>query len=405
MKDIQVINYCEVCCSNSILEVLDLGEHPLCDDLISIGSDKVNTKYPIKVGLCNTCLTSHQMYQVDKVKLFPKNYHYRARFTKDVLDGMTSLKNSVLEKRGSLKNKIVLDIGCNDGCLLDTFKKDGAFTIGVEPTNASKDAEKKGHKIFNNFFDKETAILIKESFATIDFITFTNVFAHIENLKELLENLKIIISENTCLIIENHYLGSILEKNQFDTFYHEHPRTYSLNSFIKVAENLDMTITKYEFPSRYGGNIRVFLENLRHNDKLNLDNQILDKEKLFKDQFLEMNKFLKDWKVKKRAEIIDYVEKYGPMPAKAFPGRAAILIKFLELNENHISAIYERTGSQKIGNYVPSTRIPILDESIFFEKYISSKVILNLAWHISHEIKNYLIKKGFEGKVINILDE
>ena len=60
---------------------------------------------------------------------------------------------------------------------------------------------------------------------------------------------------------------------------------------------------------------------------------------------------------------------------------------------------------QKIGNYVPSTRIPILDESIFFEKYISSKVILNLAWHISHEIKNYLIKKGFEGIVINILDE
>ena len=405
MKDIQVINFCEVCGSNSIQEVLDLGEHPLCDDLIPVGSNKVNTKYPIKVGLCNTCLTSHQMYQVDKVKLFPKEYHYRARFTKDVLDGMTGLKNSVLEKKGSLKNKIVLDIGCNDGCLLDIFKKDGAFTIGVEPTNASKDAEKKGHKIFNNFFDKKTATLIKESFPPIDFITFTNVFAHIDNLKELLENLKLIISENTSLIIENHYLGSILEKNQFDTFYHEHPRTYSLNSFIKVAETLKMTITKYEFPSRYGGNIRVFIENFRNNNTSNFDNHILDKEKLFKDQFLEMKRFLKDWKVKKRAEIIDYVEKYGPMPAKAFPGRAAILIKFLELNEKHISAIYERTGSQKIGNYVPSTRIPILDESIFFEKYISSKVILNLAWHISPEIKNYLIKNGFDGIVINILDE
>ena len=107
MKDVKVINFCEVCGSNSIQEVLDLGEHPLCDDLIPFGSDKVNTKYPIKVRLCNTCLTSHQMYQVDKVKLFPKNYHYRARFTKDVLDGMTSLKNSVLEKKGSLKNNFL----------------------------------------------------------------------------------------------------------------------------------------------------------------------------------------------------------------------------------------------------------------------------------------------------------
>ena len=88
----------------------------------------------------------------------------------------------------------------------------------MEPTNASKDAEDKGHTIFNNFFDKNTATLIKNSYPSIDFITFTNVFAHIENLKELLENLKILISENTSLIIENHYLGSILEKNHLILF-------------------------------------------------------------------------------------------------------------------------------------------------------------------------------------------
>ena len=62
---------------------------------------------------------------------------------------------------------------------------------------------------------------------------FTNVFAHIEDLKNLLKNLGLILSENTVLIIENHYLGSIIKKNQFDTFYHEHPRTYSLKSFEK----------------------------------------------------------------------------------------------------------------------------------------------------------------------------
>ena len=66
----------------------------------------------------------------------------------------------------------------------------------------------------------------------IDLITFTNVFAHIDNLNLLILNLKKVLSKNTTIIIENHYMGSVLQKNQFDTFYHEHPRTYSLKSFI-----------------------------------------------------------------------------------------------------------------------------------------------------------------------------
>ena len=71
MKNIQLISFCEVCNSNSIKEVLNLGSHPLCDDLIPISSIKINNKYPIKIGLCENCQTAHQMYQVDKVKLFP----------------------------------------------------------------------------------------------------------------------------------------------------------------------------------------------------------------------------------------------------------------------------------------------------------------------------------------------
>ena len=84
------------------------------------------------------------------------------------------------------------------------------------------------------------------------------MFAHIEDLSNLLKNLKKIITSNTYLIIENHYLGSVLEKKQFDTFYHEHPRTYSFTSFLKISNILDMKIVNCTFPSRYGGNIRSY---------------------------------------------------------------------------------------------------------------------------------------------------
>jgi hypothetical protein len=61
-------------------------------------------------------------------------------------------------------------------------------------------------------------------------------------------------------VIENHYLGAVLKRKQFDTFYHEHPRTYSYGSFMKIAETMGMQIDLVQFPSRYGGNIRVVLK-------------------------------------------------------------------------------------------------------------------------------------------------
>ena len=82
---------------------------------------------------------------------------------------------------------------------------------------------------------------------------------HIEDLTEVLRAVKSMMAENTVVVIENHYLGSVLNGNQFDTFYHEHPRTYSYTSFVHMAHELGVQISGVDFPSRYGGNIRVFL--------------------------------------------------------------------------------------------------------------------------------------------------
>ena len=97
--------------------------------------------------------------------------------------------------------------------------------------------------------------------------------------------------------------------------------------------------------------------------------------------------------------------KYGTLKAKAFPGRAAILIKLLSLDEKIISSVYEKTNSMKVGNYIPGTRIPIKPDKILFKNIKKEKIILNLAWHISSEIKKYLKNKGFKGKIIDILEK
>jgi hypothetical protein len=400
------ITSCEVCGNDKLESVLDLGYHPMCDDLVKVGDNRVCKEYPIEILFCKNCNTAHQRFQVPKEDLFPATYHYRSRFTADVINGMKGLVGSCSQRFGDLAKKKVLDIGCNDGSLLDCFCEKGALTIGIEPTGAYLDAEAKGHITYNSFLSEKLAASIVEIHGKPDFITFTNVFAHIEDLQEVLRSLKILMNVNTIIVIENHYLGSVLDGNQFDTFYHEHPRTYSHGSFIQMASTLDTDLSGIEFPSRYGGNIRVFLGNSLHTNNtgtVDLDKLEL-RENNFFDDFASLRKNIESWLELKKKSLQEQFEKHGKLNAKAFPGRAAILVKLLGLDQDLISAVYEKPGSLKVGHYLPGTRIPILSDDDLFNMHDQSLPLLNLAWHIPQEIRVYLSEHRYHGDVFDIID-
>ena len=395
------VKRCQICLNKKMKQVLDLGNQPICDDL---KKDKIGKKYKTNILFCDKCITAYQKYSIKNKLLFPKNYHYRARNTKDVVEGMKDFANSVLKKvkkRGKIK---VLDIGCNDGTLLNFFKKKGCKTYGVEPTDAYKDALNKGHKIFNCYFDYKNSKKIKKLIKNIDIITFTNVFAHIDNLDELLKSLKNILQEDTIVVIENHYLGDIIDQTQFDTFYHEHPRTYSLNSFLGISKKIQLKIVDVKFVKRYNGNIRVFLKKEKKNNEKVM--RIIKDEQKLKKSIYKFQKKLNTWKINKKKEIDKIVKQYGPIPAKAFPGRAAIPINLLGLNKNSISAVYEKNISLKLGYLVPGTNIPILSDKLLFNVLKNKKIVVNFAWHIKKEINNYMKNKlKFRGKIIDIISQ
>jgi hypothetical protein len=402
------INGCEVCGGSELVSVLNLGLHPMCDDLVPQSDDRFCNEYPIEILFCEVCKTAHQKFQVPKKELFPQTYHYRSRFTADVLNGMRELVDSCENHIGSLVGKKVIDIGCNDGSLLGFFKNKGAQTFGIEPTGAAKDAELQGHIVYNDFLSESLASEVVRCHGKPDVIVFTNVFAHIENLAEVVKSLQCLMSSQTLLIIENHYLGAVLEGNQFDTFYHEHPRTYSFTSFVYIAQSLGTHISNLEFPARYGGNIRIFMGESSKVDYLNNSSIIQEtqtKEKKFLELFYNMQKNIEKWKKSKKRLISELVQKHGKLRAKAFPGRAAILVKLLELDENTILAVHEKPGSMKIGHFLPGTRIPIVSDDELFSSANQSAPLLNLAWHIPAEIRTYLAQHGYHGSVIDIIEQ
>ena len=400
----RIIKNCQIC-NNKLINFLDLGKQPLCDDLTQ--QPNSSKFFKLKVSYCKNCLTAFQKYNIEKKILFPKSYHYRSANTNDVVDGMKALVKSSKKYCVNLKNKVVLDIGCNDGTLLSFFKKEGCRTYGIEPTGAAKEAKKKGHFILDKYFDLKASKQIKSKISKIDIITFTNVFAHIEDFKNLLLSLNNIISENTLVIIENHYLGEVIKKNQFDTFYHEHPRTYSLRSFVEISKLLNVNLIDYQFVKRYNGNIRVYLKKRgkifkskkKINNNLRSEKMIINKIKNFQTK-------VDNWKYNKKQLIDKLVKQKGPIPAKAFPGRASILINLLDLDSKSISNIYEKNFSLKVNKFAPGTNIKILKEKNLSYDERNKGVIINFAWHISKEIKKYLRDNlKYKGKIIDLISK
>lgn len=397
------ITSCEVCGSDALGSVLDLGAHPMCDDLVKIGQSRICAEFPIDILYCETCRTAHQRFQLPKRELFPWDYHYRSRQTADVLMGMRQLTEACDRLCGEVSGKSVLDIGCNDGSLLSIFAEFGARTYGIEPTGASADARRAGHVVIDAFLDEAVARAFVGRHGCPDIITFTNVFAHIEDLAEVIRALTILTGNATFVVIENHYLGAIIEKNQFDTFYHEHPRTYSFRSFQLIARALGMRLVHVEFPARYGGNIRVFMSRTGNAAQDSQHWAEIDAaESRFAGELARMAQSIDRWRARKLQEIEDAVRQHGPLRAKAFPGRSAIPIKLLGLDTGQISAVYEKPSSAKIGYYVPGTRIPIVSDDEF-DAGAPGGPLINLAWHISGEIGSYMRSRFYQGPIIDII--
>jgi SAM-dependent methyltransferase len=396
-----VVDRCQVCDSSNLESLLFLGYLPPVNTMPLIGTPlEEQPAYPAELLRCKDCTLAQLGLIVDPAILFPPSYPYTSGTTRILRENFAELSREVDSLYPLKPNQLVVDIGSNDGTLLSNFQKEGIRVFGIEPTNAAKLAIERGIPSMISFFNKAAAEKAAAGQGRAQIITATNVFAHIEDIHNIVAGMLTLLDEDGIFISESHYFLSLLETLQYDTIYHEHLRYYTLTSLKRLLEMHGMEVIHAKRIPTHGGSIRVYATRKGRHPVQGSVNRILDEEKrgITADAFKHFKHAVVQSKLDLLALLNGIKAKGGRVYGIGAPSRASTLINYVGLDDGILDCVLEIEGSYKIGKYIPGTIIPVWEESRLFSD--QPEYALLLSWHIADELIPKLQSRGFQGQFI-----
>ena len=363
--------------------------------------------FPLELFRCENCGHVQIGHEVSPEVLFPYSYPYLSGSTKILRDNFQNLSEQCFKLNLIEKGSLVVDVGSNDGTLLTPFFNSGAKVLGIEPSKASEVANNNGIETLNKYFNKESVDYVLQKFGKAKLVTAANVFAHIPNPHEVVDSIVMLMEDKGVFISESHYLLDLLETNQYDTIYHEHLRYYHLDSLRKLFDSHGLEIFRCEKIPTHGGSIRVYA--CRKGD-FEIDKSVGEMIAIEEEKGMINGSLLSNFRqrvINSKVSLYSMLQELKSEDNSIFgigaPSRASTLINYLGLDDGIIDAVMEVSTSHKLNKYMPGTRIPVLDESLLYEK--QPEYVIMLSWHIAEDLIKILKKKGYKGKYIIPLPE
>ena len=360
---------CASCNGTDFSQVYNFGEVPLAGSFPTTPG-KV-AKYPLTVIMCENCKLVQTNYLINPEELF-KDYRYISSIS--MQKHFNQYANWLVEKENIDSRDIILEFGCNDGPLLYALKEKGITALGVDPaTNIIKLGRDKDLLIVDDFFNSN---FIKENSLNncFDYILSSNSFAHIEDIQEVIEGIKIGLKPRGKLIIEVQYLVDLVEKFQFDFMYHEHLYYYTLTSLQNLFKTHGLTILNFERIPIHSGSIRVVIGTGKSSQKVL--NQI-KKEK----PYLDLSNFNKSISTALK-QLYDYLQenKHLEIAGYGASGRANVVTSLLDLDQTLIKYIIDESP-ERFNKWTANGKIPILPPKHLIED--KPEAILIFAWNFA----------------------
>jgi SAM-dependent methyltransferase len=391
---------CRLCSSKEFKLVLDLGKQPPSNAFLTRKErEKIEKVFPLRLYLCKTCHHLQLLDVVDKEYLF-SNYLYMTSANKPIIQHFEDYVDYVYQKfLKKKKERMVVEIGSNDGTLLKKFLKYDVDVLGIEPAkNLAKISRSFKIKTENNFFSHSIAKKISNR-KKADVIIANNILGHVDKLNDFIKGIKILLKDDGVFVFEVPHALKLIKNLEFDTVYHEHLSYFFITPLHKWLRKNELEIFHIQKQDVHGGTIRVFVSKSgSHKERKSVRGFMKEEEKnginnkQTYDKFstsiesLRKNLVKKIESLKKKNKIIFG---YGA------PAKGNVLLNYCKI-DNKILDFVTDTTILKQGKLTPGTKIPIISPKDKPKNY-KNMIALLLAWNYKDAIikneKNF-IKNG-----------
>ena len=400
MEEVFKKTACRVCMQNTLKKVLTLGPTPLANAFLTEQQINIGEKfYPLDVYFCTNCHFLQLGHVVSPLLLF-QNYVYVSSTSKVFIKHFEQYAERVYKRLKLNAGSLVIDIGSNDGILLKPFKKLGTKVLGIEPAeNIAEIARAEGIDTISEYFSKKLAHFVVKKYGKADIITANNVFAHIDDLDEVIEGLKILLKDNGVFIMEAPYLIDFLQKRYFDLVYHEHLSYWSVDALQTLFKRFNMTVFFVEKVAVHGGSIRVFVK--KEEGQFTVDKSVKqfllkEGEMKLKDitTYLDYAQKVYENKVKLLLLLEKLKSEGKTIAAYGAPAKGNTLLNFFGIGTETLDFVVD-DSKFKQGLFTPGKHIPVVPSQQLYEK--KPDYVLILAWNFAESIMKTHDKYKNEG--------
>jgi SAM-dependent methyltransferase len=381
-------------CGGPLAEVVDLGMSPLCESFLAKNQlNSMEPFYPLVVHVCRDCLLVQLQEYVAPDQIFPE-YAYFSAYSDAWLDHAKQYVELTTARFKLGPASQVIEVGSNDGYLLQYFVQKGIPALGIDPAaNVARSAEERGVPTLVRFFGVETAHELAGKVIQGDLVLGNNVLAQVTNINSFVEGVRIILKPRGVCTIEFPHLLKTMADNQFDQIYHEHFSYFTALTAERIFTAHGMRIFDVEELWTHGGSLRIYACHAGDESHPTLPavGALLRREQ---DAGLNSLEAYGDFADRVRATkrkllsfLIEAKNSGKSIAGYGAPGKSSTLLNYCGIRTDFLDYTVDR-NPYKHGKYLPGTHIPIFPP----EKIAETKpdYILILPWNLKDEIMSQL---------------
>ena len=260
---------CSICGCRSFTDVVKLGDQYIGGMIDSEdGAGTIKRQIPLDLVRCDPALDENacglvQMRHSVPPKVLYHRYYYESGINQSMRDNLARISALAEETVTLRSNDIVLDIGCNDGTLLASYRTQGLRHIGIDPSDVALKARDRGFEVVNDFFAADAFRRVHPQ-EKARVVTSISMFYDLEDPRSFVSDIASVLAEDGTWILEQSYLPAMLDVNSFDTICHEHLEYYSLAVLERLFGECGLEVVDVHLNDVNGGSFRLCVAHAGH---------------------------------------------------------------------------------------------------------------------------------------------